>query len=105
VCPQLRVLNAIGIEGICDHIFLSRVIALRYPRAQVSVIHCGGDNRTKEVLAVARQMLGDLRRSPYADRIFIILDRVHEPTLRASGRKSPLRPGPSPLLSYRTLPG
>jgi predicted ATPase len=70
------------VEGICDYIFLSRAIALRYPRAQVSVIHCGGDSRTKEVLAVARQMLGDLRRSPYADRIFVVLDRVHEPSLR-----------------------
>ena len=69
------------VEGATDHKYLSRLLALQYPASLLSIIHCSGDGRIREVLAIARQMLTDIRRSPYADRIFVILDAVHGPSL------------------------
>jgi hypothetical protein len=53
------------------------VVALRYPNSQISVIPAGSDSRIKEVLSVARGLLADIQRSPYRDRIFVVLDSVH----------------------------
>lgn len=75
--PSLIVL----VEGKCDDKFISRVLALRYPNAQVSVIPANSDDRIKEVLAVAKGLFSDLQKSPYRDRIFVILDAVHSATL------------------------
>jgi predicted ATP-dependent endonuclease of OLD family len=71
------------VEGPCDHVFLNRLVNLRFPKASISVIHCSGDSRIKEHLSVVRQTLGDLQRSPYADRIFVVLDSVHEKSMPA----------------------
>jgi hypothetical protein len=65
------------VEGKTDHAYLSRLIALRRPRSTVSVIQTSGDGRMREVLAIARQMLGDIARSPYAHRIFVVVDARH----------------------------
>lgn len=69
------------VEGKCDHKFIERCLALRFPSAQMSVIAANSDNRIKEVLTIARGLLTDLQRSPYRDRIFIVLDSVHSATL------------------------
>ena len=65
------------VEGKCDHRFIERVLAVRYPSAQFSVISANSDSRIKEVLAIARGLLTDIQRSPYHDRIFVVLDSVH----------------------------
>jgi len=65
------------VEGKCDHRFIERVTALRFPNAQLSVIAANSDNRIKEVLIIARSLLSDIQRSPYRDRIFVVLDSVH----------------------------
>ena len=65
------------VEGSCDYDYLNRLIALRYPLSLISVIRCDGDARIREVVNVARQMLTDIQRSPYADRMFVVLDSVH----------------------------
>ncbi|WP_407280681.1 AAA family ATPase [Aromatoleum evansii] len=75
--PSLIVL----VEGKCDDKFVSRALALRYPNAQISVIPANSDDRIKEVLAVAKGLFSDLQKSPYRDRIFVILDSVHSATL------------------------
>jgi AAA15 family ATPase/GTPase len=65
------------VEGKCDHQFIERATALRFPSAQLSIISANGDSRVKEILAVARGLLSDIQRSPYRDRIFVVLDAVH----------------------------
>ena len=65
------------VEGKCDDKFVERVLALRYPASQISVISANSDTRIKEVLNVAKGLLADIQRSPYRDRIFVILDSVH----------------------------
>ena len=65
------------VEGKCDDKFISRVISIRYPESQISVIPANSDSRIKEILKVAKGLLADIQRSPYRDRIFVILDSVH----------------------------
>lgn len=69
------------VEGKSDDAFVERVVSLRFPNAQISVIPANSDSRIKEVLNIARGLFADLQRSPYRDRIFIILDSVHSASL------------------------
>lgn len=69
------------VEGKCDHQFVERAVSLRFPSAQVSVIAANSDSRIKEVLTVAAGLLTDIQRSPYRDRIFVVLDSVHSASL------------------------
>lgn len=65
------------VEGKCEHKFIERVVALRYPTSQLSVISANSDGRIKEILNVAKGLLTDIQKSPYRDRIFVVLDSVH----------------------------
>lgn len=65
------------VEGKCDHRFIERSLAVKFPSAQISVIAANSDSRITEILTVARGILTDLQRSPYRDRIFVVLDSVH----------------------------
>ncbi|PKO87840.1 MAG: ATP-binding protein [Betaproteobacteria bacterium HGW-Betaproteobacteria-12] len=65
------------VEGKCDHRFIDRVTALRFQNAQLSIIAANSDSRIKEVLTIARGLFSDIQRSPYRDRIFVVLDAVH----------------------------
>ena len=65
------------VEGKCDDKFVERVLALRYSASQISVISANSDSRIKEILNIAKGILADIQRSPYRDRIFVILDSVH----------------------------
>jgi len=76
------------VEGKTDHAFLSRLVALKFPSSLISVVHCGDDSRLRQVLNIAVQMLTDLRKSPYADRIFVITDAVHGSGLREHLKRS-----------------
>jgi hypothetical protein len=65
------------VEGKCDHKFIERVLSIRYPQSQTSVISANGDARIKEILNVAKGLFSDIQKSPYRDRIFVVLDSVH----------------------------
>jgi len=70
------------VEGKCDVRFIERVVALRFPNIRLSVIAANSDSRIKEVLSLARGLLNDIQRSPYHDRIFVVLDSVHQADLQ-----------------------
>jgi predicted ATP-dependent endonuclease of OLD family len=80
------------VEGKTDHRFIERVCAVRFPNAQLSVIPANSDARIKEVLSVARGLLADIQRSPYRDRIFVVLDAVHSVGLPAQLVQMGLQP-------------
>lgn len=65
------------VEGKCDYKFIERAVTSQYSTSQVSIISANGDGRIKEVLHIARQLLTDIQKSPYRDRIFVVLDSVH----------------------------
>ncbi|MFA7268205.1 MAG: hypothetical protein WC073_02550 [Sterolibacterium sp.] len=69
------------VEGKCDHAFIERVLAQRYASHLTSVIPAHSDSRIKEILNIAKGIFADLQKSPYRDRIFIVLDSVHSATL------------------------
>jgi hypothetical protein len=65
------------VEGKTDHKFIERTVALKFPSAQISVIQANSDSRIREVLNIAKGIFGDLQKSPYKDRVFVVLDAVH----------------------------
>jgi hypothetical protein len=65
------------VEGKTDHKFIQRVLALKLPLSQFSVVPAHSDSRIKEILATARNLLTDIQKSPYRDRIFVVLDSIH----------------------------
>jgi hypothetical protein len=69
------------VEGGTDFSYLNRLFALRFPGNAISVISCGSDSRIKEIVSIAKKMFGELSKSPYAERIFAVLDRTHAPRL------------------------
>lgn len=71
------------LEGKCDAAFIERVLSLKFPGSQISVIAGNSDSRVKEILHVAKDILKDFQRSPYRDRIFVVLDSVHTAGLSA----------------------
>ncbi len=71
------------VEGKCDHRFVERALTLKFPKAQFSVVQANSDDRIKELLNMAKGLFSDLQTSPYRDRIFAVLDSVHQPSLPA----------------------
>ena len=69
------------VEGKTDHAFVERVIALRYPDAQMSVLEANNDSRIKVVFNIVKDLFGDIQKSPYRDRIFIVLDQTHDSSI------------------------
>lgn len=65
------------VEGKCDDKFIERVVSLSFPNFQISVISANSDSRIKEILNIAKGLFADIQRSPYRDRIFVVLDAVH----------------------------
>lgn len=76
--PSLIVL----VEGKSDHAFITEVLSQKFPDAQFSVISANSDSRIKEVLNTAKNLLTDIQKSPYRDRIVVVLDSVHGQGLR-----------------------
>lgn len=69
------------VEGKCDQKFIERCLTMRFPASQFSVVPANSDGRIKEILATAKSLFADLQRSPYRDRLFVVLDSVHNAAL------------------------
>lgn len=76
--PSLIVL----VEGKSDHQFIQAVLSAHFAATQFSIINAGSDSRIKDILHVARDLLTDIQRSPYRERIIAVLDSVHGRGLR-----------------------
>lgn len=71
------------VEGKTDHMFIERALAVRYPGSQMSVIAANTDSQIKHYLHITRGVLNGIQRSPYHDRIFVVLDARHGAGLAA----------------------
>ncbi|MEJ7577157.1 MAG: hypothetical protein WKF74_09155 [Pyrinomonadaceae bacterium] len=69
------------VEGKTDHEYLERVLQLRFPSRRITVIASGGDVKRK--VAGIREAFGDISKSPFRNRLFVVLDSVHQPGLSA----------------------
>lgn len=69
------------VEGKCDYKYIKRAFSLRYENANISLIQANGDSRIKEIFNLTKNLLGDIQKSPYRDRIFVVLDKVHGSSL------------------------
>lgn len=87
--PSLIVL----VEGKSDHAFITEVLSKKYPNTQFSVISANSDSRIKEVLNTAKNLLTDIQKSPYRDRIVVVLDAVHGQGLRSTLEGMGVLPG------------
>ena len=68
-------------EGYCDQRYISRIVELKFPGFQFSVINATSDSRIKEVLYITGNIFGDLQKSPYRTRIIVVLDEIHEKSI------------------------
>jgi AAA domain, putative AbiEii toxin, Type IV TA system len=68
-------------EGKTDKPFIERAIQLRLPGRRILVIEGQGD--VKRIFNNLCNSLGDIRKSPFRDRTFIVLDSVHSAGTKA----------------------
>jgi len=78
--PSLIIL----VEGKSDYAFVQRVLATRFPAYRLSVINANSDSRMKEIVNTAKNILSDIQKSPYHDRIIALVDSVHGTGLKDS---------------------
>lgn len=62
-------------EGKTDQPFIERVLQLRHPGRRILVIESQGD--VKRAFNNLANSLGDIRKSPFRDRTFVVLDSIH----------------------------
>lgn len=72
--------SIVVVEGKTDLSYIERIIQTRFPDKKITVIPGQGDVKTK-VYGLKEALGGDLTRSPFKNRIFVVLDSIHEPTL------------------------
>lgn len=62
-------------EGKTDKPFIERLMQLRHPSRRVLVLESQGD--VKRAFRMLSQSLGDIYKSPFRNRTFVVLDSVH----------------------------
>lgn len=69
-------------EGKTDKPYIERLVQLRFPGRRVLVLESQGD--VKRVFWTLCQSLGDIYKSPFRSRTFVVLDSVHTVGTRES---------------------
>lgn len=68
-------------EGKTDSEYIERIFSVRFPEKRISVGSSGGDPKRK--IQGLREAFGDLTKSPLRNRIFVVIDSVHQKGLSA----------------------
>lgn len=76
------------VEGKCDYHYISKILELKYPEFQFSIINANSDSRIKEIVNIAGSLFKDLQKSPYRNRIIAILDQVHDKSVEQTLTKA-----------------
>ena len=72
----------IFVEGKTDQPFIDKIIRLRFPDRNIVVTPCNGD--VKRRLYPLKESLGDIYKTPFRGRTFVVLDSVvPNPSLRS----------------------
>lgn len=78
-------------EGDSDVTFLTKVTRLHIPSRNIAIVRAGGAGETHSKLNVFRDAFGDLTRSPYHHRIFVVLDKKHSTSFARLEREGVLK--------------
>lgn len=65
------------VEGASDVVFLSKVFGLHLATHQIAIVRAGGDGEVQNKLNILKEAFGDMSKSPYRARTFVVLDKVH----------------------------
>jgi predicted ATP-dependent endonuclease of OLD family len=76
--PSLIIL----VEGKSDFKYISQLVKKLFGKYNISIIQSNGDSRIGEYINIAKNMFGDLEKSPYHNRIIAVLDKVHQHGLK-----------------------
>lgn len=63
------------VEGDSDVIFLSKVVQLHIPDRKVAIVRANGDGGVLEKLNIIKEAFGNLEKSPFRTRMFVVLDK------------------------------
>jgi predicted ATPase len=69
----------IVVEGKTDHAYIDRVSQLHFRGRRVTVIPGAGD--VKKKIYGLREAFGEFDKSPFRSRLFVVLDKAHQPGL------------------------
>lgn len=69
------------VEGPTDRDFIDAVIRSKYPDRRVAIVNAEGDGGINSKLRTFKEAFGDLRASPYHNRLLAVLDKVHSQRL------------------------
>lgn len=69
------------VEGQTDYKFLNRLLNLKFQNKKINIIQANGDGQVKTKLYGLFEILGNIQISPYLNKILVVLDHVHSPTL------------------------
>jgi hypothetical protein len=65
------------LEGKTDAKFIKRMAQILFPSKTIAYVEAGNDNQVIPAVNQIKSVLGDIEKSPYKDRIFVVLDRTH----------------------------
>lgn len=71
------------VEGKCDYKLVNQLVKRKYSNCNISLIQANSDSKISEYIHMAKNMFGDLNKSPYHNRILAIIDSVHQNGLRS----------------------
>ncbi len=69
------------VEGKTDYKYIKKVLEIIYPERKITFIEANGDSEIIPKLNILSNILGDISKSPYKNRIYIILDSTHAPSI------------------------
>jgi len=65
------------VEGNTDFIYIKSVLDIKFPKNKLTVISAGSDTAIIQELIRLENVLLDISTSPYKNRIFVVVDKVH----------------------------
>lgn len=68
------------VEGETDYKYLKKVTKILFPDTIISYLQSNNDNLIPNLIKVS-EFLNGLEESPYRDRIFVVLDSTHTPSI------------------------
>lgn len=70
------------VEGKTDYAYLNRLLRIRFPETRISIVNANGDGQVKQKLHDLLNVVGKIDTSPYVNRVLVILDSRHTPSLK-----------------------
>ncbi len=71
------------VEGPSDYKYIKRIVELNLPNKRITIVEGQGDVKAK-VHSIVETLGGDLQKSPYQNRLFVVNDSITSPGLKDS---------------------